>query len=69
MTTPKPVLMAEFGAPTASYTTLASAVEALQTWQADSCPAGFDGWLLWTWNTPGERPGEPAIWNGTAGEA
>ena len=67
VTTAKPVLMGEFGAPTASHTTLGSAVEALQSWQADSCPAGFGGWLLWTWNTSGQRPGEPAIWNGQAG--
>jgi len=66
-TTAKPVLMAEFGAPTASHATLAAAAEALQTWQADSCAAGFDGWMLWTWNTAGERTGEPAAWNALAG--
>jgi F5/8 type C domain-containing protein len=67
VTTSKPVLMAEFGAPTAAHATLASAVETLQGWQAESCPAGFDGWVLWTWDTSGERPGEPPIWNGKAG--
>lgn len=66
-TTAKPVLMAEFGAPTATHATLAVAAEALQTWQADSCAAGFDGWMLWTWDTLGERTGEPAIWNALAG--
>lgn len=64
--TAKPVLMAEVGAPTASFGTAAMAAEALQTWQADSCPAGFDGWLLWTWDTTGERAGEPPVWNGQA---
>ncbi|HEU4943392.1 MAG TPA: discoidin domain-containing protein [Gaiellaceae bacterium] len=66
-TTAKPVLMAELGAPTASIATVAAAAEALQSWQADSCPAGFDGWLLWTWDTVGERTGEPAMWNGQDG--
>ena len=63
-TTAKPVLMAELGAPTASHSTAAIAAEALQTWQADSCAAGFDGWLLWTWDTTGERTGEPPMWDG-----
>ena len=62
--TAKPVLMAELGAPTASNATAAIAAEALQTWQADSCASGFDGWLLWTWDTNGERAGEPAMWDG-----
>ena len=66
-TTAKPILMGELGAPTASHATLAVAAEALQTWQADSCSAGFDGWLLWTWNTTGQRTGEPAFWNGQDG--
>jgi hypothetical protein len=61
--TTKPVLMSEVGAPTASHTTAAVAAESLQTWQADSCAAGFDGWLLWTWDTVGQRTGEPAMWN------
>jgi hypothetical protein len=63
-TTAKPVLMAELGAPTASNATAAIAAETLQTWQADSCAAGFDGWLLWTWDTNGERTGEPPMWDG-----
>lgn len=65
--TAKPVLMAEAGAPTATYSPLYAAAEALQTWQAQSCPLGFDGWLLWTWDTTGELPGEPAVWNAQAG--
>jgi hypothetical protein len=63
----KPVLMAEAGAPTAAYPMLYAAAEALQTWQAQSCPLGFDGWLLWTWDASGQLPGEPAIWNAQAG--
>jgi hypothetical protein len=65
--TGKPVLMGEAGAPTSTYPMLYSAAEALQTWQAQSCPLGFDGWLLWTWDTSGELPGEPAVWNAQAG--
>jgi hypothetical protein len=65
--TAKPVLMAEAGAPTATYTTIAAASEALQTWQAQSCPLGFDGWLLWTWDATGSLDGEPAVWNAQAG--
>jgi hypothetical protein len=65
--TRKPVLMAEAGAPTAAYPPLYAAAEALQTWQAQSCPAGFDGWLLWTWDSAGQLPDEPAVWNGAAG--
>jgi hypothetical protein len=63
-TTAKPVLMAELGAPIASNGTAAIAAETLQSWQADSCAAGFDGWLLWTWDTNGERAGEPPMWDG-----
>jgi hypothetical protein len=63
-TTAKPVLMAELGAPTVSNATAAIAAETLQSWQADSCAAGFDGWLLWTWDTNGERAGEPPMWDG-----
>lgn len=64
--TAKPVLMAEFGAPTAGYPMSYAAAEALQTWQYESCPLGFDGWLTWTWDTTGELPGEPAMWNAQA---
>jgi hypothetical protein len=65
--TPKPVLMAEAGAPTSAYAALYSAAEALQTWQAQSCASGFDGWLLWTWDSSGQLAGEPAVWSGAAG--
>jgi hypothetical protein len=65
--TAKPVLMAEFGSPTATYSTLAEAAEALQTWQAQSCGYGFDGWLLWTWDGTGALSGEPEFWNAQAG--
>jgi hypothetical protein len=61
--TTKPVLLAEFGAPSGGYGFAYAAAEALQTWQAQSCALGFDGWLAWTWDTSGALPGEPAMWN------
>jgi hypothetical protein len=65
--TGKPVLMAETGAPTSAYAAPYAAAEALQTWQAQSCAHGIDGWLLWTWDTAGELPGDPAVWNAQSG--
>jgi hypothetical protein len=56
MTAPisKPVVMGEMGAFHSAFSTLQDATRALISWQADSCAYGFDGWLLWTWDTPGE---------------
>jgi hypothetical protein len=66
--TAKPVLLAEMGAPTSAYGFLYAAVEGLQAWQAQSCPAGFDGWLLWTWDdATAQLPGEPQVWHGASG--
>jgi preprotein translocase subunit Sec61beta len=47
----KPILMGEFGAARASYATEASTARALHDWQVESCQYGFDGWLLWTWDS------------------
>jgi len=47
----KPVILGEFGGSTASYGSAESAAQALRDWQIDSCRYGFDGWLLWTWDT------------------
>jgi endo-1,4-beta-mannosidase len=49
--TQKPILMGEFGASTSTYVSAANAARALQNWQIESCRYGFDGWLLWTWDT------------------
>jgi hypothetical protein len=49
--TQKPVLMGEFGAARGSYATAAGAALALHDGQVGSCNYGFDGWLLWTWDT------------------
>lgn len=59
----KPVVMGEFGAFTNSYGSEAAAAQALQNWQIESCGYGFDGWLLWTWDTYEQ----PEIWNGLSG--
>ncbi|HET6846477.1 MAG TPA: cellulase family glycosylhydrolase [Anaerolineales bacterium] len=45
----KPLLMGEFGADRHIFTDAMSAASRLQTWQAESCQYGFDGWLMWTW--------------------
>ncbi len=50
----KLILMGEFGADKANYSSAERAASALQSWQVDSCSFGFDGWLLWAW---GETPG------------
>lgn len=47
----KPVVMGEFGAARSTYSTAAQTAQALHDWQVDSCQYGFDGWLLWTWDS------------------
>ncbi|MFN2143724.1 MAG: cellulase family glycosylhydrolase [Anaerolineales bacterium] len=47
----KPILMGEFGAARSTYSSPALTARALMDWQVDSCAYGFDGWLLWTWDT------------------
>ncbi|HSF81779.1 MAG TPA: cellulase family glycosylhydrolase [Anaerolineales bacterium] len=47
----KPIILGEFGAAVSSYATAAKAARALHDWQVESCDFGFDGWLLWTWDT------------------
>jgi len=36
------------------------AAEDLAKWQAASCEFGFNGWLLWTWDTHEQTE----LWNG-----
>jgi len=55
--TPKPILMGEFGAFKYAFDAAADAAQFLQNWQIESCQYGFDGWLLWTWDT------EDRVWN------
>ncbi|MGE5124398.1 MAG: discoidin domain-containing protein [Acidobacteriaceae bacterium] len=47
----KPIIMGEFGAARASYSSEAEAARDLHDWQVESCHYGFDGWLLWTWDS------------------
>jgi hypothetical protein len=56
----KPVVMGEYGGSRRVYTTAEAAAAALQQWQFESCVWGFDGWLLWTWDTDEQA----ALWNG-----
>jgi hypothetical protein len=56
----KPLLMGELGAFREAYPDSADAAAALVDWQAASCSYGFDGWLVWTWDTDEQ----PELWNG-----
>jgi len=47
----KPIIIGEFGAARTSYPSEAMTARALHDWQVESCQYGFDGWLLWTWDT------------------
>ena len=47
----KPIIMGELGAARSSYASEAGAARALHDWQVESCNYGFDGWLLWTWDS------------------
>ena len=60
----KPILMGEFGAARSSYATVARTAQALHDWQVESCSYGFDGWLLWTWDTDEQ----PDFYNALTGE-
>jgi len=60
--TDKPIVLGEFGAFHDYYPTAADAVQALISWTADACEYGFDGSLLWTWDSAG---GYAETWNGT----
>lgn len=68
--TAKPILMGEFGSEHQAHATADDAVRALVEWQVESCRHGFDGWLLWTWDSLEQ----PEFWNaldadGLIGEA
>jgi hypothetical protein len=53
--TEKPVLLGEFGAEHGPYPGIDHAVGVLVDWQVESCAHGFDGWMVWTWDTA-EQP-------------
>jgi len=60
MVTAKPILLGEFGAEKGPHPTIDDAVRALVDWQVESCSHGFDGWMLWTWDTAEQ----PEFWTG-----
>jgi len=45
----KPIVLGEFGAYTPWFSDAAGAAAAMMQLQVESCEAGFDGWLLWSW--------------------
>jgi preprotein translocase subunit Sec61beta len=47
--TAKPIVLGEYGAFRHVYDDLNSAERAVAGWLADSCAAGFDGWLYWAY--------------------
>jgi len=54
----KPIIMGEYDGFTDVFPTPALAADGLKSWQIASCSAGFDGWILWSWDTePNELPG------------
>jgi hypothetical protein len=60
----KPIIMGEFGAARSAFASEAGAAQALHDWQVDSCDYGFDGWLLWTWDTQEQSD----FYNGLTGD-
>jgi len=54
--TRKPIIMGEIGGFKGDpFWSAARAAQALHDWQVQSCGFGFDGWLLWTWDTFEQR--------------
>jgi hypothetical protein len=60
--TAKPIVMGEYGLSKLAEPDADRAASELVNWQRQSCLYGFDGWLLWTWDTTEEAPGEPDLW-------
>lgn len=56
----KPIVMGEFGAFRHLFPSPDAAAAVLRSWQIESCSYGFDGWLLWHWDTDEDE----ALWNG-----
>jgi hypothetical protein len=63
----KPIIMGEYDGFTDVFPTTTQAADGLKAWQIASCSVGFDGWILWTWDTePNELPGLN-IWSALSG--
>jgi len=60
----KPIIMGEFGAFKFAYPSVDAAARALVEWQMASCEYGFDGWLLWTWDSDEQTE----LYNGLSGD-
>ena len=60
----RPIMMGEFGAFRSNYSSPTRGAAALQRWQVESCSYGFDGWLLWHWDTAEDE----ALWNAMSGD-
>jgi hypothetical protein len=60
--TAKPIVMGEMGAFHSAFPSIDQGLQALISWQSDSCAFGFDGWLLWSWDDFGSGTG---VWAGT----
>jgi len=57
----KPIIMGEIGGFKGDpFWSAPRAAQALHDWQVESCRFGFDGWLLWTWDTFEQRE----FWHG-----
>jgi hypothetical protein len=59
-----PIVMGEYGAFRSNYASPTRAAAALVRWQVDSCVYGFDGWLVWHWDTEEDS----AVWNALSGD-
>jgi hypothetical protein len=58
----KPRVMLEFGAFKQFFRTLSDAVIAMEAFQIQSCTDfGFQGWFLWTWDSP--DPEQGMLWS------
>lgn len=53
----KPVILGEFSAPKNAFTTEAYGADGAQSWQTQTCPFNFAGWVYWTYDTS-----EQAAW-------
>lgn len=60
----KPIILGEFGAFRFAFPTISQAAEGLLDWQIESCKYGFDGWLLWTWDSDEQTE----LWNGLSAD-
>ncbi|MBN1304431.1 MAG: discoidin domain-containing protein [Anaerolineales bacterium] len=54
----KPIILGEYGAFRHIYPDLESAARVLNTWAAESCQYGFDGWLYWSYYPANSQAGD-----------